>query len=61
VDTGYKVLEHEDTRKIPDAKNMQKWENVREDTGKHGVNDVKWKLVSEDKDQNIFKYTVEIK
>jgi hypothetical protein len=39
---------------------MRKWEDVSEDTGKHGVNDVKWKLVSEDKDQNIFKYTVEI-
>lgn len=60
VDTGYKVLEHEDTRKIPDAKNMRKWEDVREDTGRHGVNDVKWKLISEDKDQNIFKYTVQI-
>jgi len=59
--SGFKVLEHPDTRKIPDMKNMRKWEDVKEDTGKHGVNDVKWKLISEDKDQNIFKYTVEIK
>ena len=58
---GYKVLEHIDTRKIPDMKNMRKWEDVREDTGKHGFGDVKWKLVSEEKDHNIIKYTVEIK
>lgn len=61
VDTGYKVLEHEDTRKIPDAKNMRKWEDVAGDTGKHGLNDVKWKLLDEKQDENIFKYTVEIK
>lgn len=60
VDTGYKVLEHEDTRKIPDMKNMRKREDVAADTGKHGFGDVKWKLVSEEKDQNIFKYTVQI-
>ena len=61
VDTGYKVLEHPDTRKIPGAKNMRKWEDVAEDTGKHGFGDVKWKLLDEKRDENIFKYTVEIK
>jgi hypothetical protein len=59
--SGFKVLEHPDTRQIPGAKNMRKWEDVDEDTGRHGLNDVKWKLISEEKDQNIFKYTVEIK
>uniref|UniRef100_A0A6C0HGG6 Galactosyltransferase C-terminal domain-containing protein n=1 Tax=viral metagenome TaxID=1070528 RepID=A0A6C0HGG6_9ZZZZ len=59
--SGFKVLEHPDTRKIPGAKNMRKWEDLKEDTGRHGLNDVKWKLLDEKQDQNIFKYTVEIK
>ena len=58
---GYKILEHIDTRKIPDMKNMRKWEDVREDTGKHGFSDIKWKLLDEQKDKNIFLYKVEIK
>jgi hypothetical protein len=61
VDTGYKVLEHIDTRLIPDAKNMQKWENVRDDTGKHGFRDIKWKVLQEvDLATNIKKITVNI-
>ena len=62
VDTGFRVLEHKDTRLIPDAKNMRKWEDVREDTGRHGLNDVKWKIIQDMQiTQNIRKITVEIK
>lgn len=62
VDSGFKVLEHKDTRTIPDAKNMRKWEDVREDTGRHGLNDVKWKTIQDVQiTPNIRKITVEIK
>lgn len=62
VDSGFRVLEHKDTRLIPDAKNMRKWEDVREDTGRHGLNDVKWKVVQDMQiTSNIRKITVEIK
>lgn len=62
TDTGFKVLEHKDTRLIKDAKNMRKWEDVREDTGRHGLNDVKWKVLEVvDLAANIKKITVEIK
>jgi hypothetical protein len=62
LDTGFKVLEHKDTRLIPDAKNMRKWEDVREDTGQHGLNDVKWSVLEEQQlSTNIKKITVEIK
>ena len=62
VDAGFRVLEHKDTRLIPDAKNMRKWEDVREDTGRHGLNDVKWKVMQDMQiTQNIRKITVEIK
>jgi hypothetical protein len=61
ISSGFKILEHTDTRKIPGAKNMTKWEDVAGDTGQHGFRDVKWKLLSQEKDQNIFLYKVEIK
>lgn len=62
MDTGFRVLEHKDTRLIPEAKNMRKWENVREDSGRHGLNDVKWKVLETvDLAINIKKITVEIK
>ena len=62
TDTGFKVLEHKDTRLIKDAKNMRKWEDVREDTGRHGLNDVRWKVLDTiDLATNIKKITVEIK
>jgi hypothetical protein len=61
LDSGFKILEHVDTRKIPGAKNMTKWEDVAGDTGQHGFNDIKWNLLSQEKDQNIFLYKVEIK
>lgn len=61
IDSGYKVLEHKDTRLIPDAKNMRKWEDVKEDTGKHGFNDIKWDLLEKKEDANILKITVDIK
>jgi len=59
-DTGYKVLEHKDTRLMPDAKNMRKWEDVKGDTGKHGLSDIKWIVVKKEEDKNILKITVEI-
>lgn len=61
ISSGFKVLEHLDTRKIPGAKNMTKWEDVAGDTGQHGFGDVKWKLLSEHKDQNIFLFKVQLK
>ena len=62
LDYGYKVLEHKDTRLIPDAKNMRKWEDVKEDTGQHGYSDVKWTVLDEiELSTNIKKLTVEIK
>jgi len=62
TDTGFKVLEHKDTRTIPDAKNMRKWEDVKEDTGRHGLNDVKWDILSDVQyTSNIRKLTVDIK
>jgi len=62
VDSGFRVLEHKDTRLIADAKNMNKWEDVREDTFRHGLNDVKWKTTeTSNLASNIQKITVEIK
>jgi len=61
LSTGFKVLEHPDTRKIPGAKNMTKWEDVKGDTGSDGYSNVKWNLIEEQKDKNIFLYKVEIK
>jgi hypothetical protein len=62
TNSGFRVLEHKDTRLLPDAKNMRKWEDVREDAGRHGLNDVKWKVVQDIKiTPNIRKITVEIK
>jgi len=48
LDYGYKVLEHKDTRLIPDAKNMRKWEDVKADTGQHGYSDVRWSVLQEE-------------
>jgi hypothetical protein len=62
TNTGFKVLEHKDTRLIPEAKNMHKWEDVKEDTGRHGLNDVRWKTLGEVLlAPNVKKITVEIK
>ena len=61
ISSGFKILEHLDTRKIPGAKNMTKWEDVAGDTGREGFSDVKWKLLSEQKDQNIFYFKVLLK
>jgi hypothetical protein len=61
TDKGFKELPHIDTRTNKDWKNMRKWEDIREDTGKHGFNDIRWKVL-EDSDftTNIKKLTVEI-
>jgi hypothetical protein len=61
LNSGFKILEHADTRKIPGAKNMTKWEDVEGDTGREGFSTVKWKLIEETQDKNIFLYKVEIK
>lgn len=61
ISTGFKVLEHTDTRKIPDAKNMTKWEDLKADNGKSGLTNIKWKLLEEKTVGNISKLTVEIK
>ena len=60
ISSGFKILEHTDTRKIPGAKNMTKWEDVAGDTGKNGLSNIKWKLIEQIKDQNIFLYKVEL-
>jgi hypothetical protein len=59
--SGYKVLEHKDTRLIPDAKNMRKWEDLKEDTGTSGLSNIKWNLLEKKQDQNIIVLSVEIK
>jgi hypothetical protein len=61
ISTGFKVLEHTDTRKIPDAKNMTKWEDLKADTGKSGLQNIKWKLLEKQGEGKIIKFTVEIK
>jgi hypothetical protein len=60
ISKGFKVLEHIDTRKIADAKNMRKWEDLKEDTGRSGLSNIQWKLLDEKRVGNIVKYTVEI-
>jgi len=62
MDSGFRVLEHKDTRLIANAKNERKWEDLREDTGRHGLNDVKWKVIQVvSLASNVQKVTVEIK
>jgi hypothetical protein len=58
MDTGYKAIEHVDSKKIPEVVNTNRWEDYYTDTGKHGFNDVKWKVLAEEKDKNVIKYTV---
>ena len=60
VSEGYKVLEHVDTRTIPDAKNMRKWEDLAADHGRSGLSNIHWRLVSQQHHGNIERYTVEI-
>ena len=59
--SGYKVLEHTDTRLIPNAKNMTKWEDLASDKGKSGLSNIQWKILDTSEDSNILKFTVEIK
>jgi len=58
--SGYKVLEHTDTRLIPNAKNMTKWEDLASDNSKTGLSNIKWKLLNTFEDLNILKLNVEI-
>ena len=59
--SGYKVLEHTDTRIIPNAKNMTKWEDLASDNSKSGLSNIQWKLLDTSEDSNILKFTVDIK
>jgi hypothetical protein len=59
--SGYKVLEHTDTRLIPNAKNMTKWEDLASDNSKSGLSNIQWKLLDTIEDSNILKFSVEIK
>jgi hypothetical protein len=61
ISSGFKVLEHVDTRKIEGAKNMQKWEDLKADNGKSGLSNIKWKLLNEQTVKNVTKYIVDIK
>lgn len=58
--TGYKVLEHKDTRLITNAKNMTKWEDLASDNARTGLSNVKWNLLDRIEDSNILKITVQI-
>jgi N-terminal domain of galactosyltransferase/N-terminal region of glycosyl transferase group 7 len=60
--TGFRELQHVDTRTNPDWKNMRKWEDLKEDSGQHGYRDVKWKVLQQSEmSSNIHKFTVELK
>ena len=58
--SGYKILEHTDTRLIPNAKNMTKWEDLASDNSKSGLSNIQWKLLDTFEDLNILKFKVEI-
>jgi hypothetical protein len=58
--SGYKVLEHKDTRLITNAKNMTKWEDLASDKGKSGLSNIQWKILDKLEDSNIIKISIEI-
>ena len=58
--SGYKVLEHTDTRLIPNAKNMTKWEDLASDNSKSGLSNIQWKLLDTSEDSNILRLKIEI-
>ena len=58
--SGYKVLEHTDTRLIPNAKNMTKWEDLASDNSKSGLSNIQWKLLNIFEDSNILRLKIEI-
>jgi hypothetical protein len=62
TDKGFKELPHVDTRSNQEWKNMRKWEDIREDSGRHGFNDVQWTVIQDtDLAPNVKKITAELK
>ena len=63
--TGFRELQHVDTRTKQEWKNMQKWEDLDEErahTSKEGLKQTRFTLLaSEELAPNIAKYTVQIK
>jgi len=59
---GYKELVHVDSRTKQEWKNMRKWEDLKEDTGRSGYKNVKYTILqSDDITDKIKKITVELK
>jgi hypothetical protein len=59
--TGFKELQHVDTRSKSEWKNMRKWEDLKGDRGNHGYRDVRWEVLDEEEIYpNIQKITVEL-
>lgn len=59
---GYKELQHVDSRTKQEWKNMRKWEDLKEDTGRSGFRNVKFDILSkEDITDTIKKITVDLK
>ena len=59
---GFRELAHVDTRTKQEWKNMRKWEDLKEDTGRSGFKNVKFEVLKqEDLANNVKKITVEIK
>lgn len=59
---GYKELTHVDSRTKQEWKNMRKWEDLKEDTGRSGYKNVKYDILQSDNiTDNIKKITVQLK
>ena len=59
---GYKELAHVDSRTKQEWKNMRKWEDLKEDTGKSGFKNIKFEILAENPiTENIKKITVQLK
>lgn len=59
---GFKELIHVDSRTKQEWKNMRKWEDLKEDTGRSGYKNIKYSVLStEDITDKIKKITVELK
>lgn len=59
---GYKELSHVDSRTKQEWKNMRKWEDLKEDTGRSGYKNVKYTILQSDNiTDKIKKITVELK
>lgn len=59
---GFKELKHVDSRSNQEWKNMRKWEDLKEDTGRIGYRNIKYNILdTQDISENIKKITVELK